>query len=87
MAKKQRFPHLLGSKWTSRQQMFGWRHFQVIGRRNEGRWVFAELEAACDETVRVWVNAKALYDRDLWQAGWRSLQEQGKPRSELGTGE
>ncbi|KKI98711.1 TIGR02450 family Trp-rich protein [Prochlorothrix hollandica] len=76
MAKKQRFPHLLQSKWTSRQTVFGWRHFQVVGRRNEGAWVFAELVAACDGSVRLWVNAKALHDRSLWHAGWQSLQEQ-----------
>lgn len=76
MAKKQKFPHLVGSKWTACQQVDGWRHFQVVNRKNQGRWVFAELVAACDPDVRFWVNAAQLKQRHLWQAGWRSLQEQ-----------
>lgn len=75
MAQKQKFPHLLGSKWTACQQVDGWRHFQVVNRKNQGRWVFAELVAACDPTVRFWINARLLQQRSLWQAGWRSLGE------------
>ncbi|MGF1497931.1 MAG: TIGR02450 family Trp-rich protein [Elainellaceae cyanobacterium] len=76
MAKKQKFPHLVGSKWTARQTTWGWRHFQVVNRKNQGGWVFAELVAACDPNVRFWLNARSLKDRTLWQAGWQSLQEQ-----------
>ena len=76
MAKKQRFPHLVGSKWTARQTTLGWRHFQVVNRKNQGSLVFAELVAACDPEVRFWINAKGLKNRDLWTAGWQSLQEQ-----------
>ncbi|MDY6939501.1 MAG: TIGR02450 family Trp-rich protein [Cyanobacteriota bacterium] len=76
MPKKQKFPHLLGSKWTARQKMWGWRHFQVVNRQNRGQWVFAEMVAACDPNVRFWVNAKLLKDRSQWNAGWQSLQEQ-----------
>mgnify|MGYP005849168863 CR=1 FL=1 len=76
MSKKQKFPHLVGSKWTAQQAVMGWRHFQVVNRKNEGKWVFAELVAACDPEVRFWLNAKLLKDRTAWQAGWRSLQEQ-----------
>ncbi|HEY9818767.1 MAG TPA: TIGR02450 family Trp-rich protein [Candidatus Obscuribacterales bacterium] len=74
MAKKQRFPHLLGSKWTSLQSTWGWRHFQVVNRKNEQGWVFAELVASCDPTVRFWLNANALKDRHLWQAGWKTRE-------------
>jgi tryptophan-rich hypothetical protein len=74
MPKKIKYPHLLGSKWTSKQKNFGWRHFQVINRQNEGDRVFAELVSSCDPTVRFWVNAKALKDREQWQAGWQTLQ-------------
>lgn len=77
MAQKQKYPHLLGSKWTSAQQTWGWRHFQVINRKNEGRWVFAEMTASCDGEVRFWINAKQLKDRDLWQPGWQTLAEMG----------
>lgn len=79
MAKKQKFPHLLGSKWTAKVSTFGWRHFQVVNRKNEGRWVFAELVSSCDASVRFWVNAKQLRDRDLWDAGWKTLTEMRQP--------
>jgi tryptophan-rich hypothetical protein len=75
MSKKQKFPYLVGSKWTSQQTTWGWRHFQVVNRKNEGRWVFAEMVAACDPTVRFWLSAQQLKDQQLWQAGWQSLQE------------
>ncbi|MEL6136021.1 MAG: TIGR02450 family Trp-rich protein [Cyanobacteria bacterium J06626_23] len=73
MPKKQKFPHLVGSKWTSKQKVSGWRHFQVTNRKNEGGWVFAELVAACDPSVRFWLNAKLLKNRQLWTAGWQPL--------------
>lgn len=82
MAKKQKFPHLLGSKWTANEKTFGWRHFQVVTRKNEGATVFAELVAACDPSVRFWVNATTLKNRRLWQAGWQPLQAQGEAVSE-----
>lgn len=83
MAKKQKFPHLLGSKWTARQKTFGWRHFQVINRQDGGQWVFAELVSSCDPSVRFWINAKQLKDIDLWQAGWKTLQEMNEPEEEF----
>jgi tryptophan-rich hypothetical protein len=75
MAKKQKFPYLVGSKWTALQKTWGWRHFQVVNRKNQGQWVFAEMVASCDSTVRFWLNARQLKDRSLWQAGWKSLNE------------
>ncbi len=45
MPKKQKFPYLLGSKWTATQKTWGWRHFQVVNRKNQGQWVFAEKTA------------------------------------------
>lgn len=78
IVKKQKPPHLIGSKWTAQSSTFGWRHFRVVNRKNEGSLVFAELVAACDETVRFWVNAKALKNRGLWKPGWQSLLEQAQ---------
>ena len=75
MAKKQTFPHLVGSKWTSNQKTFGWRHFRVVNRKNENKLVFAELVSACDPTVRFWINARQLKNADLWTAGWKTLKE------------
>jgi tryptophan-rich hypothetical protein len=81
MPKKQKYPHLLGSKWTAKQKTWGWRHFQVINRQNRGQWVFAELVASCDPTVRFWINAKQLQDANLWQSGWQTLAEMNQPDS------
>ncbi len=82
MRKKTKFPHLVGSKWTSTKKTWGWRHFQVVNRKNQGKWVFAEMVAACDARVRFWLNAKQLKDLSLWQAGWQSLDEMGESESE-----
>jgi tryptophan-rich hypothetical protein len=78
MAKKAKYPHLLGSKWTAMLRTWGWRHFQVINRKNEAGFVFAELAASCDRNTRFWVNAKALKDRNQWRPGWKSLAEQAE---------
>lgn len=75
MTKKQKFPHLLGSKWTAQQPTLGWRHFQVVDRKNQGKWVFAELVATCDASVRLWINAQVLKQNSLWVAGWQTLEE------------
>lgn len=73
--KKQKFPYLLGSKWTAQQQVDGWRHFEVVNRKNQGKWVYAEMVASCDPSVRFWINAKILQDRSQWESGWLSLDE------------
>jgi tryptophan-rich hypothetical protein len=73
---KQKFPHLLGSKWTARESTLGWRHFRVINRQQQGEQVFVELVAACNSRVKLWVNAKTLKCPQLWQSGWLSLAEQ-----------
>ncbi|RMF22387.1 MAG: TIGR02450 family Trp-rich protein [Cyanobacteria bacterium J083] len=77
-AKKQKYPHLVGSKWTAKQKTWGWRHFQVVNRKTEGKWVFAEMVASCDQEVRFWLNAKQLKDESLWEAGWKTLSEMQK---------
>jgi tryptophan-rich hypothetical protein len=82
MARKQKFPHLLGSKWTAMQKTEGWRHFQVVNRKNQGQWVFAELVAACDPTVRFWMNARQLKNSELWKAGWQPLSQMSEDKQE-----
>lgn len=77
MQKKQKFPHLLRSKWTACELTFGWRHFQVVNRKDEQGHVFAELESSCDREVRFWLNAKILRDRRRWMPGWKTLEELG----------
>ena len=83
MAKKQKFPYLLGSKWTALQKTWGWRHFQVINRKNEGKWVFAEMMASCDSSVRFWLNAKQLKDKSSWVSGWKTKSEIDRPDDDL----
>ena len=77
MPKKQKFPHLLGSKWTATQKMWGWRHFQVVNRKHDGKWIFAETVSSCDPDVRFWINAQAIKDTSQWKPGWQSLEEMG----------
>ncbi len=83
MPKKQKFPHLLNSKWTSQKKIDGWRHFRVITRKNQGKWVYAEMVAACDREVRFWINAQLLKDRSQWEAGWQSLQEMQESKDDV----
>jgi tryptophan-rich hypothetical protein len=82
MLKKQKFPHLLGSKWTALESTFGWRHFQVVNRKNQGEWVYAELVSSCDAEVRFWINAQILKDQRRWKAGWRTLEELGLAKAD-----
>lgn len=79
MPKKIKFPYLLGSQWTAQRKIDGWRHFRVVNRKNQGKWVYAEMVAACDPDVRFWVNARLLQDRSQWEPGWQSLQEMSEP--------
>jgi tryptophan-rich hypothetical protein len=79
MIKKQKYPYLLGSKWTARVKTWGWRHFQVVNRKNEGKWVFAEMVASCDSAIRFWINAQQLRETEIWQAGWVPLKEMNQP--------
>lgn len=77
MAKRQKYPHLLGSQWTARQSTLGWRHFRVINRKSQGQHLFAEIVAACAPDVRLWINARSLFDRDLWLPGWQTREQLG----------
>lgn len=79
MANKQKFPFLLGSKWTAKQKTWGWRHFQVVNRKTQGKWVFAEMMSSCDAQTRFWINANQLKDRNLWEAGWKTLSQMNQP--------
>jgi tryptophan-rich hypothetical protein len=81
---KIKFPYLLGSKWTAKQKTWGWRHFQVINRKNQDKWVFVEMEASCDSQVRFWLNARQLKDGSLWEAGWKTRAEMNEPETEDG---
>ncbi|MCC0178371.1 TIGR02450 family Trp-rich protein [Waterburya agarophytonicola K14] len=73
--RKQKFPFLVGSKWTAIQKTWGWRHFQVIARKNQGKWIFAEMVSSCDPQTKFWLNAIQLKDDSLWLPGWKTIQE------------
>ncbi len=75
--RKQSVPHLVGSKWTATQNIFGWRHFQVLNRKQHSgsKLIFAEMVAACDPRVRFWLNAQILRDRSTWLPGWQPLNQ------------
>jgi tryptophan-rich hypothetical protein len=75
MNKRQKFPHLLGSKWTTTDNAWVWRHFQVVNRSKQGKWIFVEMVASCDSNVRFWVNAEKLFKGSNWLSGWCSLEE------------
>lgn len=83
MPKKQKFPYLLGSKWTARQKTWGWRHFKVANRKNNNQLVFAEMVASCDPKIRFWINARQLKNDNLWLAGWQTLAEMNQFKDEL----
>ena len=80
--RKQRFPHLMGSKWTAVKPVMGWRHFQVEARQERSGVVFAHLRSVCDDSVSLWLNAKVLKNRRLWTAGWQTLEEMFPERYE-----
>ena len=82
MKRKQKFPHLLGSKWTAQQTTWGWQHFQVVNRQDSEGLVFAEMVSSCDPAVRFCLNARQLKDADLWQAGWQTLAEIDRSQTE-----
>jgi tryptophan-rich hypothetical protein len=77
MAQRQKYPHLIGSQWTALTPTLGWRHFRVVNRQAQGRHIFAELVAACDPHIRLWINVRSLYDPALWQPGWRTQTSLG----------
>lgn len=57
--------------------------FSSSERKNQGRFVFAEMVASCDENVRFWINAQQFKDRSLWQPGWQTLEEMNQPEEAL----
>lgn len=54
----------------------GWRHFRVIQQRKLDKHTpFLLLQASCDPSVQIWVNAQTLRDRPAWAAGWLQMSE------------
>jgi tryptophan-rich hypothetical protein len=68
-----------GSKWTALQPTLGWRHFQVVQLRRTSlpgkAGCFLLLQANCDTSAQIWVNACTLRLRSCWAAGWLPMSE------------
>ena len=69
---------VIGTKWTAAEKTFGWRHFVVRSKRAEGSATFVEMVSTCDETVRLWMDARNLKDRGRWWCGWLERSEMAK---------
>ncbi|CCH64981.1 Tryptophan-rich protein DUF2389, Ssr2843 homolog [Richelia intracellularis HM01] len=48
--------------------------FELSIAKNQGKWVYAEMVAACDPKVRFWINAKLLNDNSQWESGWQPIK-------------
>ncbi|MBK7556259.1 MAG: TIGR02450 family Trp-rich protein [Flavobacteriales bacterium] len=84
MTMPKQYQRLVGSKWTSKTSLRGWRHFEVVELRAVEGGYDALLVATCDaENVRPRVQAKQLFDRGVVDAG---LDTTGLPCSRRGGG-
>ena len=68
---------VVGTKWTSLDRTFGWRHFEckelhvlTSDAENKKKRTYCLLEATCDPTARLWVELEILKSRRIWAAGW-----------------
>ena len=76
MIMPKQYQRMVGSKWTSKTSLRGWRHFEVVELRAVEGGYDALLVATCDaENVRPRVQAKQLFDRELWTPGWTPLAQ------------
>lgn len=70
-----------GSKWTAMTPTLGWRHFRIIAVRRVSKEPrhnsssFLLLQASCDSSAQLWVNAATVRNRACWAAGWLQLSE------------
>lgn len=73
MALPKRVVHLVGSTWTSTAPLLGWRHFHVAALRRSAAGHEVELVASVRAEVRLWLEARALFDRARFAPGWTTL--------------
>jgi tryptophan-rich hypothetical protein len=76
-------PKIVGTQWTAAERTLGRTHFRCAAKRrasggeegrNGGQW-FVLMVAACDESIRLWVEARALRDRARWTPGWVTVAD------------
>lgn len=65
----------LNAKWTSAQELHGWRHFRVCSRRQGADGLEVEIMAVADRSVRFWLPRRAMLDPDKWWPGWVDLSD------------
>jgi len=56
----------------------GWRHFRVIAVRKLDKHkhnTYLLMQASCDSSQQLWVNALTLRNRSCWAAGWLQMSE------------
>ena len=56
----------IGSKWTARQTVLGWRHFEVKERKSTSYGVYALLMSTVDPTAELWVCSPGNLNPTVW---------------------
>ena len=64
-----------GTQWTAAERTLGRTHFRAADKRRAGQHWYVLMVAACDEGLRLWVNAGALKDRQAWWPGWVTVAD------------
>jgi tryptophan-rich hypothetical protein len=83
-------PKIVGTQWTAAERTLGRTHFRAAGKQRAaapppgattaggggggGQW-FVLMVAACDESIRLWVEARALRERARWTPGWVTVAD------------
>ncbi|PRW51032.1 hypothetical protein C2E21_5358 [Chlorella sorokiniana] len=57
------------------ERTLGWRHFEAVQKRGQGREAYVLLESTCDRETKLWVNLQNLKDRARWASGWLQKEE------------
>ena len=62
---------LLNSKWTSKQKLYGWKHFQVRNVLKQKKQL--EMFAVCDKKISFIIDTDEIQDRRKWIFGWEEI--------------
>ena len=62
---------LLNSKWTSKQKLYGWKHFQVRNVLKQKKQL--EMFAVCDRKISFIIDADEIKDKGKWISGWEEI--------------
>jgi tryptophan-rich hypothetical protein len=64
-----------GTKWTARNPTLGRTHFHAAEKKKSGKETFILMTGSCDDSIKLWINAANLKDRQRWSAGWLERAE------------